>query len=111
MRKRLRKKRHLGEFQELGFTVWWRMKSIPDESECLQFLGRFLEEAIEANGLSFGGGGGSDSDEGEGFVANMGGGSATDEHRAIVQEWLTQDPDVAECRVEPLPDAWYGWKE
>lgn len=109
MRKRLRKKRHLGEFQEFGFTVSWKMKSNLNDEEYNQFWDRFIKEAIEANGLSFGGGIG--PDEGEGFVANMGGGSATDEHRAIVQEWLTQDPDVAECRVEPLRDAWYGWKE
>ncbi len=110
MRKRLRQKRHLGEFQELGFTVWWSTKTELNDEELDQFFDRFIEEAIEANGLSFGGGIG--SNEGEGFVvASPGRGSATDEHRAVIQEWLTQDPDVVECRVEPLRDAWYGWQE
>ena len=57
VRKRLRKKLHQGEFQEMGFEVQFRMSSDLNESAVDVFIDAFLEQAIEANRLMFGGGG------------------------------------------------------
>lgn len=112
MRKRLRKKLHLKEFQELGFEIWFKMKSILNVEDHNQFWDDFIEEAIEANGLAFGGGFGPEEEQGQGFVVTSHDrGSATDEHRAMVQAWLMNNPEIVECRVEPLRDAWYGWDQ
>ena len=48
MRKRLRKKLHLKEFQELGFEIWFKMKSILNVEDHNQFWDDFIEEAIES---------------------------------------------------------------
>jgi len=109
MRKRLRKKLHLKEFQELGFEIWFKMKSILNVEDHNQFWDDFIEEAIEANGLAFGGGFGPEEGEGQGFVVTSPGrGSATDEHRVIMQEWLMNHPEIEKYRVDQLRDAWYG---
>jgi uncharacterized protein YggL (DUF469 family) len=54
MRKRLRKKKHVGEFQELGVELEMTLRAGVDFDE---FLDAFLCDAVEANGLAFGGGG------------------------------------------------------
>lgn len=104
MRKRLRKKLHKNEFQEMGFEVQFRMPSDLTESDFDDLIDLFIEEAIEANGLSFGGGGG---DEWSGFVALDGRGSTTDEHREKVGQWLESRPQILEWHVGPFVDAWY----
>ena len=107
MRKRLRKKKHLGEFQQLGFEISFRYEAASIEAENA-LLFAFLDEAIEADGLQFGGGG--DGDGWSGFAApDTRYGSATDEQRARVGAWLEARPEVGRVVVGPLRDAWYGW--
>jgi uncharacterized protein YggL (DUF469 family) len=57
MKKRLRKKLHREEYAVHGISL--RLSFIPqvDSTEFDQFIDDFIEHAIEANGLSFGGGG------------------------------------------------------
>lgn len=106
MRKRLRKKLHKGEFQEMGFEVQFRMTSVFTETDFDSFIDFFIEEAIEANGLAFGGGG--TYDNWRGFVTLDGRGSATDEHREKVREWFESQPQIIlEWHVGPFVDAWY----
>jgi uncharacterized protein len=104
VRKRLRKKLHQGEFQEMGFEVQFRVAADMSDAAFDAFIDAFLEQAIEANGLMFGGGG---RREWNGFVTLEGRGSATDDHRQLVQRWLESQSQIVEHQVGLLVDAWY----
>jgi uncharacterized protein len=104
VRKRLRKKLHQGEFQEMGFEVQCRVAADMSETAFDAFVDAFLEQAIEANGLMFGGGG---RREWKGFVTLERRGSATDDHRQVMQRWLESQLQIVEYQVGPLVDAWY----
>lgn len=103
MRRRLRKKKRLAEFIELGFLV--RAKLVPAlDDPCFDaFLDRWID-AIEARGLVFGGGGRRDAFEG--FVTRPGRASATDADRAAVMAFCEKDSAVVSQDVGPLVDAW-----
>ncbi len=110
MRKRLRKKKHLREFQELGFFLSFTFPERLSIQERETLLDGFIRDAIEANGLQFGGGGPNNTCEG--FVAlDKKRGSTTEKHRQAVAEWLEKQPQVVSCEVGPLVDAWYGFGE
>jgi uncharacterized protein YggL (DUF469 family) len=55
MRKRLRKKKHVGEFREYGVEFAATVKPGVDFDA---FCDDFIDECIESRGLAFGGGGG-----------------------------------------------------
>ena len=57
MKKRLRKKLHKGEFQELGFNLTFDYAKADNEELFDKFFDSFIAEAIEGNGLECGGGG------------------------------------------------------
>ncbi|TWU09778.1 50S ribosome-binding protein YggL [Allorhodopirellula heiligendammensis] len=105
MRKRLRKKRRLGEFREDCFELTFEMSPTlnDDESDCL--TDAFID-MIESNGLQFGGGG---NDRWSGIVQGPYRGSATESDRQTVLTWLNQHLDVLNSQAGPLRDAWYGW--
>lgn len=105
MKKRLRKKVRKGEFQELGFEVRFILDPNLSEQEIDSVIDSFLDEAIESQGLGFGGGGHYDWD---GFVCFMGRGSATEANRAHIERWLSAHREVTSYEVGPLIDAWYG---
>ena len=105
MRKRLRKKKHLGEFQELGFQVEWRFAPSLTLEEIDPFW-HGLIDLMEANGLGFGGGG--DTAQGSGFITRMHRSSATGQDRSLVGDWLQARPKIAQVNVGPLVDAWYS---
>ena len=105
MRKRLRKKRRLGEFQEFGFRV--RIVTATGlteaERESLLWDGWVLG-FVEGSGLLFGGGG---LLEWDGFVTSGARrGSATEDHRRAAAAWLASQPGVAQYEVFPLTNAW-----
>jgi uncharacterized protein YggL (DUF469 family) len=104
VRKRLRKKLRVGEFQELGFTVELTLPPDLDEAAMWLLSDAFLEQAIEANGLLCGGGCGRSWDV---FVVHAGRCSATEAHRAAVAAWLAQQPLLLAARIGPLVDAWH----
>jgi hypothetical protein len=106
MNKRLRKKKHRGEFQELGFAVRFRFTAGLAAEARNRLLDDWIAQAIEDNDLVFGGGGG--DDEWEGFVTVDEGGSATEAHRESVARWLQANPLVVDHTVSALVDAWYG---
>lgn len=99
--KRLRKKLRLGEFQELGFQLHAKIKVGVDEEKLWDL---FIGEAIEANGLLFGGGFGREIN---GFVTASGRGSASEEHREALVSWMEVRPEITEYKVGGLVDAWY----
>lgn len=99
--RRLRKKLRAGEFQEWGFRFEADLKvRVPAGEEAL--VGSFLAEVIEPRSLALGGWITS------GFVVPFGRGSATDEDRQAVQDWLQARPELTAARVGPLIDAWHG---
>lgn len=107
MKKRLRKKKYLGEFQEMGFTVkyWYTPEMAWDEHNVILYA---FFEILEANDLCVGGG--SNKERFSGYVTRYTKNrTATEEHRQIVSEWFSKREDIAKSEVDDLTDAWYGW--
>lgn len=100
--RRLRKKLHLDEFQELGFDVETELKGPLAGTAEEELLIAFIEGVIEPRGLIYGGG------VACGYVCKAGGGSATDEDRSAVQAWLQARSEFTSVTVRELSDAWYG---
>jgi uncharacterized protein YggL (DUF469 family) len=105
VRKRWRKKFHVGEFQELGCEVHFRVMDNLSYDAFDAVVDAFISEAIEAHGLLCGGGG--TNPEWTVFVTREGRGSATEEHRQAIETWLTARPEVNAIQIGPLVDAWY----
>ncbi|MBN3751623.1 DUF469 family protein [Paraburkholderia sp. Tr-20389] len=103
--RRLRKKLHIGEFQEFGFEVVARLASPLSSEERDKLLDLFIEQCIEPSDLGFGGG---LNDDLSGFAVSMQKrGSATDEQRETVRLWLDGRSEFSVVDVAPLTDAWY----
>lgn len=99
--RRLRKKLRVGEFQELGFEIEVKLTGSRAPEEQVSFIEAFLSEVIEPRSLCFSGwlkGG---------FVAHRARGSATEDDRDSVRQWLLSRPEVESVVVGPLIDAWY----
>jgi len=103
MKKRLRKKKRVGEFPEFGFEVDANLRSDLDREALYAFSDRFIAH-VEANNLAFGGGIGPML---RGFVTRFDRGSATEGDRARITTFLKSDPDVVRHDVGALRDAWY----
>jgi uncharacterized protein YggL (DUF469 family) len=103
LRKRLRKKKRLGEFREYGFHIRFLMPGTTAQ-QWDSLLDEWID-FIESQRLQFGGG---FSEECEGFVERNGRGSVTVEQRQAVSEWLANHPAVTEFRLSDPVDAWHG---
>jgi uncharacterized protein YggL (DUF469 family) len=103
MKKRMRKKLYLGEFQEFGFEVQFRLPADLSEPDQEAFFDAFMSEAIDSHGLLAGGGCGTEWDI---FVTLADRGSAEEKHQKLVEDWLGNSPLVADIRIGPLVDAW-----
>ncbi|NEX60115.1 YggL 50S ribosome-binding family protein [Noviherbaspirillum galbum] len=99
--RRLKKKLHLGQFQEFGFTVDIVFSGAESGDEAERFIDAFLGEVIEPRKLCYGG-------WLEGFVAHEARGSATEDDREAVAAWLSSRSDVRSFHVGPLIDAWHA---
>lgn len=105
MRKRLRKKLRVGECKELGFSVDCQLVADISEEAFGLFIDAFIDQAIEANTLLFGGGGKRPC--WGGFVTSAKRrGSANEADRTHVQDWLKGRSEVINSTVGPLMDAW-----
>jgi uncharacterized protein YggL (DUF469 family) len=101
--RRLRKKLHLGEFQELGFSVSATCPPGWGEAERDRAMLELLA-VVEARGLVFGGG---DSASGmDGHIGLAQRGSPTEDDRLAIEACLNT-LGFTEVRVSPLEDAWY----
>src|SRR4030042_4217627 len=103
MKKRLRKKKHHGEFTEWGrqLVITRNQKDGFDE-----FLDAFIEEAVEANGCYCGGGGKEDKLD---VVLELG--RRSDDPAARLKRitaWLDARPDVQSWRAGDEFNIWYG---
>jgi uncharacterized protein YggL (DUF469 family) len=101
MKKRLRKKLMLREFQQLGFRFRFDFVEPVDESKEWEFL-EALMAYEDANGISAGGGPNSFYVYSESIRA-----SVTPQQRQNLIEWLKQRTDIRNVEVKPLTDAWY----
>ena len=105
MKKRLRKKFHLGEFREFGFNVSIQFVENFRDDDFDRFLDAFILEAIEGNELACGGGG-RKTDCSFFVVSDKSRGSVTEEHRKLVHKWLENNSMVRHFNTGPLVDAW-----
>jgi uncharacterized protein YggL (DUF469 family) len=104
MNKRLRKKKRVGEFKELGFELLGDLRPGICDDDIDAFVDRLIV-VVEARKLGFGGGGGRDG-KFEGFVTRMGRGSATEDDRTALAAFLAGDVDIVRHEVGVLKDAW-----
>lgn len=109
--RRLRKKLSIGEFQVLGFDLDFRVDTALSHQAADDLFDRFINEAIEANGLVCGGGG--DLYAMHFYVLGSSGHryrSATETQQEQVSQWLTdRRPDgVIDFQVGSLKDANYS---
>lgn len=108
MRKRLRKKKHLREFLQLGFSVECRIRPGLSGPEFDRFTDEFIVQAIEANALVFGGGSSPDRSW-SGIVCRDGCyDSTSDGDKAAVQDWLEQRSEVDSFRLSGFWDVCHG---
>lgn len=106
LKRRLRKKYHVGEFREFGFEVFTKLKSDISQEEFEKFVDDFIDE-IEANKLLFGGGG---RETWEGFVsAAKRFSSPTEEQRNKIEQWLKNHAEVEAVKMGDYRDARHGW--
>ena len=109
--RRLRKKLHLGEFQELGFEFYFEFKEELseelDEDE-LDGIDHFLDEfetCLETIGLSFTGV--TNAVRCTGFITAGYRKTVSVGERQTVIDWLSNHGNIHEIDVLPLVDAWY----
>ena len=108
MKKRLRKKKHLGEFRQMGFSVDCRIRSGLSEEGFDRFIDHFMDHAIEANGLIFGGGGSPEGGWRGVICRDHRYDSTTDAEKGTVQTWFEQRPEVESFELSGFWDVWQG---
>lgn len=105
LKRRLRKKFHLGEFQEFGFDVSINFKAEIDEVISDKFWVEFINE-IEKNDLICGGGG--NSKYCKFFVTSRRKFNSPKEiDRTKIKNWLENYFEIESFSVGELRDAWY----
>jgi len=105
--RRLRKKLHIGEFQEFGFNVEVRLAPGTDPTFD-QALNAWIA-FVESHAWAFGGGGSVDGRTISGFVARFHRGTLTGDDRLIVGAWIRETSWVEGGEIGLLRDAWYDW--
>jgi len=101
--RRLRKKLHLDEFQEFGFSVSWSFPAGTDTATIDTTVDAFINEVIEPQGLAYDGSG---YLQWEGLICLQKTGKCTEEHREAVRQWLTQK-GLENIQVTELFDVWW----
>lgn len=101
--RRLRKKMHIDEFQEIGFSVAWRFPQGTSEEHIDKTVDSLIIEVIEPNGLAFDGSG---YLEWEGLVCTQEIGKCTEAHQALVRKWL-EEHKCEDVRMSDLFDVWW----
>ncbi len=106
MNKRLRKKKHRGEFQELGFELSIEVHRDMTPNEFYMLIDRFIA-SVESHQLVCGGGGCPASGYNV-FVSRQHRGSATENDRQAISAFVESEPKVIGSKIGPLIDSWYG---
>ncbi|SLM32175.1 conserved hypothetical protein [Desulfamplus magnetovallimortis] len=103
MKKRLRKKKHTGEYKEFGVSFAIK-RNTKDKFDT--FLDDFLEQAVEANNCYCGGGG--KEEKFEGFIELGRLSSQPENALKRIIHWLGYRSDVEKYIFGEIVDAWYG---
>ncbi len=107
LKRRLRKKYHLGKFQEFGFEISAQFSLDFRETDLDKFIDDFSDE-IEKNNLLCGGG--SDTEKWEGFVTSPDKYALPSEKQVqSIERWLINRSEVNNLEVGQLRDVWHGW--
>jgi hypothetical protein len=108
MKKRLRKKRHMGEFAVYGVSIRVSLTPGIADDGFEAFIDAFLAEAIEANGLWFGGGGSPATD----WSGVIDPGTSV---RGIpapvldaVRSWMADRTEIVSVEISKPWDIWHG---
>ncbi|XKM14628.1 YggL family protein [Orbaceae bacterium ac157xtp] len=101
--RRLRKKLHIEEFKELGFTVSWSFAENTDEDTLDKVIDDFITQVIDPNGLAYDGSGYLNW---KGIVCTQKLGNCTEEHRKLVGDWLEKQ-GLTNVKVGQLIDIWW----
>ncbi len=101
--RRLRKKMHIDEFQELGFSVAFRFPEGNTGEQIDQTVDDFINEVIEPNKLAFDGSG---YLAWEGLICRQEIGKCTEDDQAAVRKWL-EEHQLEEVRTSELFDVWW----
>ncbi|WP_127959478.1 YggL family protein [Serratia microhaemolytica] len=101
--RRLRKKLHVDEFQELGFAVSWSFAPGTSVEQIDSTVDALIVEVIEPNGLAFEGSG---YLQWEGLVCQQKIAHCTDEQRELVRSWLAAR-NLSDIKVTELFDIWW----
>lgn len=108
MKRRLRKKLYLGEFQEHAFEIKATFNKALDDTALDALLSAFID-TIEARQLCFIGGFDAEWLDGT-LVADKRYASPSEDDRKAVEEWLKARSEVASTETSALFDAHYGWE-
>jgi len=101
--RRLRKKMHIDEFQELGFSIAWRFPEGTSEEQIDKTVDDLISEVIAANKLAFDGSG---YLAWEGLICMEQTGKCTPEHQQQVRQWL-EARNLNDIRISDLFDVWW----
>lgn len=107
MKKRLRKKLHLGEFLELGFEIIWRFRPGVDLDTVSGFFDAYFGFTAD---LDLHIAGSANSYVNNSFISPWRG-SATQEHRRRVMAWLESRPEIDRFHVGDMEDVWRDWRK
>ncbi len=99
--RRLRKKRRIDEFKELGFTIAITLAEESSSDDVSVLLGAMISEVLEARNLQFGG-----VLQG-GYIVSTHRGSATDTDRDALRDWWQSRVEVTSVNIGALEDAWH----
>ena len=102
LKKRLRKKYHVGEFQEFGCDVEAELREGLTAAAADKVFDEFIEE-IERRKLCFGGG--SDKRSFRGFLTARPRSSFSEEQRNAIAAWLLEHAKIERSEVGQLVDA------
>ncbi|MEH0834797.1 YggL family protein [Pectobacterium cacticida] len=105
--RRLRKKLHIDEFQELGFSVSFRFPEGTSVEDIDRLMDKFVDDVIEPQGLAFEGSG---YLHWEGLICLQKIGHCTEEHRQRVSRWL-EEQKLTDVKVSDLFDIWWDLPE
>ncbi|WP_032115529.1 YggL family protein [Candidatus Arsenophonus nilaparvatae] len=101
--RRLRKKLHIDEFQEVGFSVNWSFPAKTPIDKIDSMVDTFIIELIQPNGLAMDASGYLDW---EGLICMEKTGKCTEEHRKLVDEWL-KNHGMKKVVTSELFDIWW----
>lgn len=105
LKKRLRKKYHLGEFKEFGFKIFFELSDLSD-NDADEFYRDFIGK-IESLNLSFGGG--SCSQSYQGFVSSAKEYSSPSEaQKEKLENWLENRSEVKRVFISEFSDGWHS---